>query len=151
MNNILTDAQGVEPPPCTEELLQFAERVLAKLGKDNWEISVLFTDDSCIQNLNKQYRDKDEPTDVLSFEQGTEYLLEDGTPRFLAGDIAISLPTVQRNAENWNVPYNEELHRLMLHGIMHLAGYDHAGNDASEPMLIEQETLLGQLYIKKEG
>ncbi|HON87838.1 MAG TPA: rRNA maturation RNase YbeY [Spirochaetia bacterium] len=150
MNSILIDAQGVEPPPETESLLRFAHTVLETLEKSNWEISILFTDDILIQNLNKQYRNKDEPTDVLSFEQGTYYELPDGTTQFLAGDIAISLPAVARNAENWNVPYAEELHRLLLHGILHLAGYDHTTNDASEPMLIKQEALMQSLYMHQE-
>lgn len=150
MNSILIDAQGVEPPPEAELLIQFAHKLLEVLNKTNWEISVLFTDDALMQSLNKQYRNKDEPTDVLSFEQGTYYELPDGTTQFLAGDIAISLPAVTRNAENWNVPYAEELHRLLLHGILHLAGYDHTTNDASEPMLMKQEALMQSLYIHQE-
>lgn len=151
MNSILIDAQGVEPPPETQTLLTFGYKVLETLGKANWEISVLFTDDTLIQTLNKEYRNKDEPTDVLSFEQDVYYELPDNTRQYLAGDIAISLPAVTRNAENWNVPYQEELYRLLLHGILHLAGYDHATNDASEPMLIKQEALMKSLYINQEG
>jgi len=151
MNSILVDAQGVEPPPETQTLLAFGYKVLEILEKTNWEISLLFTDDTLIQSLNKEYRNKDEPTDVLSFEQNVYYELPDGTRQYLAGDIVISLPAVQRNAENWNVSFQEELHRLLLHGILHLAGYDHTTNDASEPMLIKQEELMQSLYTKQEG
>ena len=110
----------------------------------NWDISLLFCDDAFIQNLNKQYRDIDSPTDVLSFEQGDEYFDDAGETRFMAGDIVISLDSLRFNAEEFNVEINEELKRLIVHGILHLNGMDHSDNSPEQEMLKFQEELLMQ-------
>jgi len=114
------------------------------LGQDGWDLSLLVCDDAFIVNLNEQYRNKEGPTDVLSFEQGERYETPDGM-RFLAGDIVISLDALARNAQDFSVSVDEELRRLVIHGILHLSGMDHASNDPSEPMLLRQESLLAQL------
>jgi probable rRNA maturation factor len=92
--------------------------------------------------VNKEYRDIDGPTDVLSFEQGDEYLDDDGKRWFMAGDILISLDTLVSNAREFGVSADEELKRLIIHGVLHLDGMDHETNDSGEPMLIRQEEIL---------
>lgn len=79
------------------------------------EISVVFCDDSFIQNLNREYRHKDKPTDVLSFAQDDTGVL---------GDIIISLPTATRQAEAAGWPLENEIILLSVHGLLHLLGYD---------------------------
>lgn len=110
------------------------------------DFSVTFVSDDEIRSLNKEYRDIDSPTDILTFR------LADGDDDFLQfadeennelGDIFISLESCRRNAEEFGVEWQDELRRLLLHGLMHLKGWDHSTNDfSSEPMLIEQERIL---------
>ena len=92
---------------------------------DGEEVSVLFCSDSFIQNLNLTYRNIDAPTDVLSFENGERYTDEDGNTWLSVGDIAISLDTLPKNALYFEVDADEELKRLLVHGILHLHGMDH--------------------------
>ncbi len=144
-------AEGLEAASGTalEELGPAAESyalaVLGRLEKDNWDLSLVFCDDSFIRDLNGRYRGKDEATDVLSFEQGDVYTDEAGVDRVLAGDIVISLEALARNAADFSVTRGEELRRLVLHGILHLSGMDHEDNEATRPMLLLQERLLGEL------
>ena len=121
----------------------FLHKVLDKLGKDKWEVSVLFTGDAFIQQLNREYRGKDEPTDVLSFAQvDSKEAFPDKGGRFYAGDIVISMETLAKNAEYFGISVNEELKRLLVHGLLHLSGMDHENNDADQPMLVKQEKIL---------
>ena len=103
----------------------FIQDVLNHLGFDNWEMNVLFCDDKFMQEMNKQYRNIDAPTDVLSFEQGDYYTDDEENEIFSAGDILISDETLSRNANEFNIAKNEELKRLLVHGILHLSGEDH--------------------------
>ena len=123
----------------------FLLQVRDKLGKDKWEVSVLFTGDAFIQKLNKEFRGKDEPTDVLSFAQidNKEAFPEKGG-RFYAGDIVVSMETLAKNASYFGISVNEELKRLLVHGILHLSGMDHKNNNPDQPMLVEQENILNQ-------
>ena len=122
---------------------EFMLKVLDVLGKDKWEVSVLFTGDAFIQKLNRDYRGKDEPTDVLSFAQvDSKEAFPDKRGRFYAGDIVISMETLAKNAEYFGISVNEELKRLLVHGLLHLSGMDHENNDADQPMLVKQEKIL---------
>lgn len=132
-------------PAFAEAAEEYAHAVLGKLGITNWDLSLLFCDDAFIRTLNRDYRDKDEATDVLSFGQGDAYRNEDGEERILAGDIVISFQALERNVADFSVPRGEELRRLVLHGILHLSGMDHADNEPSQPMLVLQETMLAKI------
>ncbi|EMB27969.1 metalloprotein, YbeY/UPF0054family [Treponema denticola MYR-T] len=146
MSNSISVSFNDEPPGSIDpgRVENFISEVLKDLNLKNWDISLLFCDDAFIQNLNKQYRDIDSPTDVLSFEQGDEYFDEAGETRFMAGDIVISLDSLRFNAEEFNVDINEELKRLIVHGILHLNGMDHSDNSPEQEMLKFQEELLMQ-------
>jgi probable rRNA maturation factor len=121
------------------------------LGISGWEISILYCTDNYIQQLNKRYRNRDEPTDVLSFGGGE---LFPGKPqKTIAGDIAVSTDSLKKNCREFGVSPNEELKRLLVHGILHLKGYDHEGNlpessrengeiRPEEEMLVLQERIL---------
>ena len=131
--------------------------VLQALDVESCEFSIGFVSDQTIQELNKNYRGKDESTDILSFVQSDdiedfswpeiEFEDEDISPeaRKVLGDIVISLDTLKRNAQSFTVSPDEELFRLLIHGVLHLLGGDHASNDVSEPMLMQQEELLSKL------
>ena len=146
MSNSISVSFNDEPPGSIDpgRVENFISEVLKDLNLKNWDISLLFCDDAFIQNLNKQYRDIDSPTDVLSFEQGDEYFDDAGETRFMAGDIVISLDSLRFNAEEFNVDINEELKRLIVHGILHLNGMDHSDNSPEQEMLKFQEELLVQ-------
>ena len=146
MSNSISVSFNDEPPGSIDPVRveNFISEVLNELNLKNWDISLLFCDDAFIQNLNKQYRDIDSPTDVLSFEQGDEYFDDAGETRFMAGDIVISLDSLRFNAEEFNVEINEELKRLIVHGILHLNGMDHSDNSPEQEMLKFQEKLLVQ-------
>ena len=121
-------------------------RILSYLGEDG-DFSLHFISDDEIRSLNSEYRAKDEPTDILTFaiNDGEPFPVAEGEEKEL-GDVFISLDSMNRNADALSVPRQEELRRLLVHGILHLRGMDHATNDfASEPMLIEQERIMKEL------
>jgi len=127
----------------------FLLRALNALGAEDWEVSVTLTDDASIRELNRTWRDKDEATDVLSFESEPE-----GSPlgpprvpvgRGCYGDLVISMDTLVVNGAYFEVEPQEELQRVSVHGLMHLMGWDHSTNEASEPMLVRQETVLATI------
>lgn len=128
-----------------EQLKMFILEILTELKHTNWDLSVLFCDDTFITQLNNQYRNINAPTDVLSFEQGMEYCDDNGKNRFNAGDIVISIDSLKFNSHEFNVTINDELKRLVLHGILHLSGMDHTDNSPEQEMLKLQENLL-KLY-----
>ncbi len=133
-----------QPPGCVypEKIEEFVLSILKDRNYSNWDVSVVICDNDFIHKLNKEYRDIDEPTDVLSFEQGDEYFDENDQKRFNAGDIIISLDRLRYNSEEFNVGMNEEFKRLLVHGILHLSGMDHSDNSPEQEMLILQEDLL---------
>lgn len=105
--------------------------------------SVTFVSDEEIEELNREYREKDEPTDILTFalSDGDEFPNPEGEKEL--GDVFISLESMRRNAVEFEVPEDEELERLLLHGLLHLSGMDHRSNDfSSEEMLLLQEKIL---------
>jgi len=127
-------------------LTRIAERLCADEGLTGAiELSVLFCDDAFIQNLNKQYRDMDRPTDVLSFSQDGPEL---GGRRIL-GDIVISLETVESRCADIASPADrdaamrDEVRLLFCHGVLHLLGYDHATAEGRARMTARQAHALG--------
>lgn len=130
-----------------EKITSYVQSVLEKLGYDGEEISLLFCNDEYIHELNKNYRDIDSATDILSFENGEKYKDDEGE-WLSAGDIALSLETLPKNADYFKVSENEELKRLLIHGVLHLNGYDHgeehieSGLAPTDEMLVLQEKLL---------
>ena len=130
----------------------------------NAEVSLLITDDETVQSLNAEYRGLDETTDVLSFSadhpghwegdgdgpsenpQHFEFVLPPGTPRPL-GEIVISWPQAQRQAVEHGVSPERELAHLVVHGALHLVGYDHLGPEDTQHMqALEREALESLSY-----
>lgn len=107
---------------------------------DNVEVSVLLTDDAQITELNRQYRDIDAPTDVLSFSQ-TEG--DDPGPAtegpVLLGDVVISIETATKQAAGSGHTPEDEIDVLLAHGLLHLLGYDHSEPDQERIMFAKQE------------
>lgn len=95
------------------------------------EISVLFTDDKNMRELNRSFRNLDKTTDVLSFPQGFD------ENNHILGDILISLDSALRQAETYQVDTENEIERLLVHGILHLLGYDHM--EKKERMIMREK------------
>lgn len=144
MNRVAIDARGTPLPSWSGAVRGYVRKVLKRLNRDGWDLSVLFCDNAYIRSLNARFRGADEATDVLSFVLG-EKTEEGGRPRFLPGDLVISLETLSENARYFEVSQDEELRRLLIHGILHLDGLDHDTNDPAQPMLRLQEKILAEL------
>lgn len=107
-------------------------------------LNIIFIDNATIHKLNKKFLDRDHPTDVLSFNVHTEYLPSE-LP--ILGDVYISTEKAKEQADQFHVPFQDEIERLVVHGILHLIGYEH-----EEPELQEQmEALTGQYLAFSEG
>lgn len=150
MNRVLVSMQeALEEPVWFSKIETFELDLLEKLGYDGQEISILFCNDDFIRDLNKNYRDIDSPTDILSFENGEEYTDDEGKKWLSAGDLIISLDTLPKNAEYFKVSQNEELKRLLIHGTLHLNGMDHADEHVESGVEPECEMLKLQEKILK--
>ncbi len=105
------------------------------------EVSVYLTDDKTIRELNRAYREKDKPTDVLSFP-----ISEEVGGWTVLGDIVISVDTAKRQAEYMGHPLEEEIKRLLVHGFLHLLGYDHElGKEEEREFFKLEEGILSSL------
>lgn len=114
----------------------FVEKAVKTVNKaDGVSVTIAFVSDRKIKSLNKLFRDKNQPTDVLSFPyESDDYDFPD-TENFL-GDIVISVEQAERQAKENNLSLEIEIKQLILHGILHLCGYDHA-TDAGEMNKLE--------------
>lgn len=143
INKIIVNVQeGLESFNWLKNVELFSSEILDFLGIEHWELSIFFCNDDFICDLNKKFRNIDAPTDVLSFEQGDEYIDDDDITWMSAGDIVISIDSLHSNAKEFNENVNLELKRLILHGILHLNGMDHSDNSPEQEMLQFQEHVL---------
>ena len=157
MNSIKIRYEGMPLLAWSKRAASFCKKTLRKLSLDNYELSVVFCRDDFIRDLNRKFRAKDEPTDILSFSQdgsfpglqGAASQSERGGEANVIGDMIISLDMLAVNSRDFGVTEEEELKRLLVHGILHLAGENHAGSSPKEPMLIHQEKILQELSEEK--
>lgn len=114
-----------------------AGAILASMGCTSVELSILFMDDEGIRDLNRDYRKKDKPTDVLSFpmREGEFSELNPG----LLGDVVISLDTASMQAVENGKTMEEEVTFLLIHGILHLLGFDHEQSAAEARLMQAKE------------
>jgi probable rRNA maturation factor len=134
------DAAGVD----TAALERLAARALAAEGVSApHELSVVLADDALIRELNRTHRDTDAPTDVLSFSQreGPAFAAPEGTAPHL-GDVVVSLETARRQAAEHGVAYADEVEHLLVHGILHLLGYDHEAAQEEAAMRAREDAIL---------
>ena len=152
MNNVIVNTDGDPLPSWSDSMCGYALKVLDEIKRSNWELSIMLCNDKTITAMNRQYRNKDEPTDILSFNLG-ETIKKGKKEVYLPGDIVISLETLRENARYFRISEDEELRRLIIHGILHLDGMDHKSaickTDVTEPMLIFQEEILKRLKNEK--
>ncbi len=131
--DIASKVSGSPPPRRVRALLARAARLVPQSKvqnrKSKIEVSVLFCGDGAIRTLNRRYRKVDAPTDVLAFPAQSRGLL---------GDIVISVPYASRQARRRGESPAREIDRLLLHGLLHLSGYDHE-TDRGEMTALEQK------------
>lgn len=101
----------------------FAERALEAIGVAGKDASIVVVSDAAIRKLNRQFRDKDAATDVLSFPAAPESFETES--RNDLGEIVISVQTAAAQAKTNGLSFNHEVQQLILHGLLHLCGYDH--------------------------
>ncbi|HOW82597.1 MAG TPA: rRNA maturation RNase YbeY [Spirochaetota bacterium] len=110
-----------------------------KTGIENALITVIITDDGFIREMNREYRKKDSPTDVISFaNRDCEFPDIESEPEDL-GDIFISIETAERQAAEYGVSLKDEIKRLVIHGVLHLAGYDHEKSEKHAAVMARKE------------
>jgi len=128
-------AEGVKFPNIKRrETTAWIRKVAATYGKKVGEIGYLFCDDEHILDVNNEYLGHDYYTDIITF----DYCEDD----VLNGDLVISLDTVRSNAEQFGKAYDEELHRVIIHGILHLCGLNDKGPGEREQMEAAEDKAL---------
>lgn len=121
----------------------FGEKALKAIGKAGRDATIAFVSDRQIKNLNKRFRGLGKPTDVLSFPAGGDEFAETSQPSL--GDIAISVERAESQAVENGLAFEKEIGQLILHGLLHLCGYDHE-TDKGEMNRLELR-LRGQMGI----
>ena len=143
----LTEAQTRE----IENLLQFA--AVKEVVEEDTEISITFVENARIQEISREYRNKDKATDVISFAmeemgEGEIPLIGEGLPRML-GDIIISIPKAVEQAEEYGHSFMRELGFLSVHGFLHLLGYDHETTEEEKIMFTRQKEILDEFGLQR--
>ena len=127
-----------------EKLVQHAAQLEGI--EDGSEVSITFVTNEAIHEINREYRDKDQPTDVISFAleemgEGEIQIIGEGIPRIL-GDIIISTDRTREQAEEYGHSFERELGFLAVHGFLHLLGYDHMTEVDEKVMFGKQNSIL---------
>ena len=134
----------VEQQELVSKLLEFA--ATQEEVKEGSEVSITFVDNERIHEINKEYRQKDAPTDVISFameEMGEgEIEIKGSDEPVVLGDIIISIDRTKEQANEYGHSYERELGFLAVHGFLHLLGYDHMNEDDERVMFSRQRELL---------
>lgn len=121
------NAENVSMPHIKKrEVTRWIRQVAASYGRTVGEVGYLFCDDEKILEVNREFLQHDYYTDIITFDYDEENQVN--------GDIVISLDTVRSNAELFNKPYEEELYRVIIHGILHLCGINDKGPGEREIM-----------------
>ena len=132
---ITYQCEGVGMPPIKKkETTEWIKDVAASYGKKTGEIAYIFCSDEKILEVNRQYLQHDYYTDIITFDytEGNR----------IAGDLFISLDTVRTNAEKFGISYEDELHRVIIHGILHLCGINDKGPGEREIMEAAEDKAL---------
>ncbi|MCR8845792.1 rRNA maturation RNase YbeY [Paenibacillus sp. SC116] len=158
-----SDEQSIYP--ISEALIQKLERVLVEAaqmeGIVEGEVALTFVDDERIHELNRDYRQIDRPTDVLSFalnesvdeEMDILYEVEDeqelASLGDMLGDIIISTERAQAQADEYGHSLEREIGFLFVHGFLHLIGYDHQDDESERVMMDKQEAVLSKIGLTR--
>jgi len=139
---------GDWPPP--EELDRLSRRAVDAAARALWpkppatELSIVFSDDESVRRLNAEWRGKDKATNVLSFPAFPD---QKAVVPPMLGDIVLAAETVRREAQEEDKPFEHHLTHLIVHGFMHLAGYDHETDEQADEMEALERRILAALAI----
>lgn len=137
---ITFQSEGVEHPQIDEQkIANWIESVAKTYNKETGEISYLFCDDNKILEVNQEYLNHDFYTDIITFDYSEE--------NTISGDIIISLQTVESNSQMYKTDFLEELHRVIIHGILHLSGLNDESEEEEKAMRDAENSALGMLAI----
>ena len=140
--------RGRRVPALATRLERSGRRVLAALGRGDAELSLVLCSDRVIHGLNRDWRGADRPTDVLSFAQREG---EGGAPDGLLGDVVISVDTARRQAAACGASLARESERLLIHGVLHLLGYDHERSPAEARRMQRRERALARALAERRA
>lgn len=133
---ITYQTDGVKMPQIKRRnITAWIKNVAANHGREVGDVAYIFCNDDKILEVNRDYLQHDYYTDIITF----DYCEDD----VISGDIFISLDTVRSNSEQLALPYEQELHRVIIHGILHLCGINDKGEGEREVMEAEENTALG--------
>ena len=130
---------GVEMPDINQPIInKWIEKIADYYGKKCGEIAYIFCNDSKIIEVNRQYLQHDYYTDIITFDytHGSR----------ISGDLFISLDTVESNSVEQNTTYESELHRVIIHGVLHLIGFDDLTDEEEKEMREKEEEALKLLF-----
>jgi probable rRNA maturation factor len=139
--DVVVSMRGRRVPTLAVRLRRSARRVLEALRLPDAELSLLLVSDPVMRELNRDWRGRDRPTDVLSFAQRDG---DGGAPDQLLGDVVISVDTARRQAEERGESLAREGERLLIHGVLHLLGYDHEVSEREARRMQRRERALAQ-------
>ncbi|QHA92633.1 rRNA maturation RNase YbeY [Bacillus sp. N1-1] len=142
-----------------QDQLEMLEKLLSHAAKEEGveagsEVSIMFVNNERITEINRDYRGKDQPTDVISFalddeEEGEDPIVFDEQIPHLLGEIVISVPKIEEQAADYGHSFERELGFLCVHGFLHLLGYDHMTDEDEKEMFGKQKVLLEQYGLTR--
>ncbi|HHX32398.1 MAG TPA: rRNA maturation RNase YbeY, partial [Bacteroidales bacterium] len=136
---ITFDSDNIEFPNIKKrETSAWIKKIANSYNKKVGNVGYLFCNDEKILEINRQYLDHDFYTDIISFDYSEGDII--------SGDIFISLDTVRSNSQKYNTDYKEELHRVIIHGVLHLCGLDDKMEEDANHMREAENSALKQLY-----
>jgi probable rRNA maturation factor len=124
-----------------EAIASWLSAVIISEGKKEGEINYIFCDDEYLHKINVEYLDHDTLTDIISFDytMGNE----------ISGDVFISVERVQDNAVDFNVAFEEELKRVLVHGVLHYCGYKDKGEDSERLMRSKEDEKIAMFHVEQ--
>jgi probable rRNA maturation factor len=138
-------------PKCETLCLRVLNHIMYPLSDTHTEVFIRFTNNDNIQKINREHRQKDKPTNVLSF-PGHDFAVDhydvSNIPHVMLGDIILSYEMVEKEAIAANISFEHHLYHMISHGMLHLLGYDHEIDDEAEYMETQEVAILQTFNIK---
>jgi rRNA maturation RNase YbeY len=122
-----------------QKIIKIATAAAHQLDLKNASITLIITDDAYMRKINREFRGHDEPTDVISFSNRDNPFPEIDAESEEIGDLYISIERADRQALEYRVSLGDEMKRLIVHGMLHLVGYDHERSDSDEEIMLQKE------------
>lgn len=149
MNKIGIYNETGEKLPCLKTAKKVLKKAIQIEKLKQIECNLIMIDDSRIHELNREYRQIDRPTDVITFALEDEKECQAPTDKRILGDIYISIETARRQAKDYGHSLEREVSFLTVHGFYHLLGYDHQIKEEAKVMMEKQEEVLRRYGIKR--